>query len=345
MIKTASALALSSLCIPAFSGEQWHADYDVAAKIAEEQGKHLLVDFTGSDWCHWCTKLEEEVFDHAVFEDGVRDDYVLVRLDFPKGAEAKAKVPNPERNQELFDLHSVPFYPTVLLMTSAGEVFGQTGYRPGGPEAYVAFLDSTAEAGLAELKTIRKALADFAAAEGEARSMALTRLLEMLAVQGKDSPFATMLLDPARFALAEGTPSQQRASLDALIAAASIDSEAVDAARRLDPSNEKGLWFRALAVHVTKPSSRKGVWSALAAIDAFHGAGLEAPEDAAAGLYLNAAFWYDRFGSGPIKALEGADLEARKQGDREHAQRYARLAKPLCTHPKQLEVLEKILAD
>ena len=35
-----------------------------------------LADFTGSDWCGWCIKLDEEVFAHAEFLDyGDAQDY------------------------------------------------------------------------------------------------------------------------------------------------------------------------------------------------------------------------------------------------------------------------------
>ena len=44
------ALSLAALTQPAIAGEGWVADYDAAVKIALEQNKNLLVDFTGSDW-------------------------------------------------------------------------------------------------------------------------------------------------------------------------------------------------------------------------------------------------------------------------------------------------------
>lgn len=31
-------------------GPAWYHDFDAAAAAAKEQGKDLLVDFTGSDW-------------------------------------------------------------------------------------------------------------------------------------------------------------------------------------------------------------------------------------------------------------------------------------------------------
>ena len=64
--------ALTAITSPAFAAEvKWYADFDEAQKVAVAEGKDLLVDFTGSDWCGWCIKLEEEVFDHAEWQEGV----------------------------------------------------------------------------------------------------------------------------------------------------------------------------------------------------------------------------------------------------------------------------------
>jgi hypothetical protein len=43
-----------ALALPAAAQEEragnWFADFDKAAAAAKEQGKDLLVDFTGTDW-------------------------------------------------------------------------------------------------------------------------------------------------------------------------------------------------------------------------------------------------------------------------------------------------------
>src|SRR6185295_16165266 len=112
--------------------ERFIADFDKAAALAKKEHKDLLVDFTGSDWCGWCIKLHKEVFDFDSFLDGAEESFVLVALDYPNGDEAKAKVPNPARNDELRKKYAIAGYPTVLLMTPDGEVFAKTGYAPGG---------------------------------------------------------------------------------------------------------------------------------------------------------------------------------------------------------------------
>jgi thioredoxin-related protein len=60
---------------------------------------------------------------------------VLVALDYPRDEAVKAKVPNPKRNQELLAKYDVQGYPTILLMTPDGDVFGQTGYSRADPRS------------------------------------------------------------------------------------------------------------------------------------------------------------------------------------------------------------------
>jgi len=348
MQTTLRALALTLLALPAAADEVWFADYDEAVKVARINGKHLLVDFTGSDWCHWCIKLDEEVFSHEEFEAGVKDDFVLVKLDFPNDAAIKAKVPNPERNQELAQLHGVGGYPTVLLLTVEGEVFGRTGYRPDGPEPYVEYLGSLLEDGLAEMKKIKAALAAYAAAEGgpeEERAAKLDAVLELLAEQGEDSAFVNLLLEPARDALTHGTEAQKRKGLDALVSAGAVDADVLAAARGFDPKNEDGLWFGALSGLLSSIDSLEKVQFALAEIDAFTDAGLEAPESEAPNFYFLAAYWYDRFGSAVPEDLDEEATAAHKARDQARASRYAKLARPLWTDPQRLEVLDAILGD
>ena len=81
-------------------GEGWLTNIDAAKKSASESKKDLLIDFTGSDWCGWCIKLNDEVFKHDAFKTGVKDSFVLVEIDFPR---EKGKLPEDVRklNTEL----------------------------------------------------------------------------------------------------------------------------------------------------------------------------------------------------------------------------------------------------
>ena len=84
--------ALAALSTPAVAGETWYADYDAAAAVAKKEGKDLLVDFTGSDWCIWCKRLKSEVFDLEAFKNEAPKNYILVELDYPQGKEQPENV-------------------------------------------------------------------------------------------------------------------------------------------------------------------------------------------------------------------------------------------------------------
>ena len=132
----APALLLLSAAAPTVqASDEWIPDFDKALELAKAQKKDLLVDFTGSDWCGWCTRLDKEVFGLPEFTTVAEKSFVLVALDYPSKEENKAKVPNPTRNEELRKKHDVRGFPTVLLMNVDGEVFASTGYQAGGVDA------------------------------------------------------------------------------------------------------------------------------------------------------------------------------------------------------------------
>ena len=130
---------------PGAGGVVWLIDYRHAAEMAEKERKVLLLDFTGSDWCVWCGKLEEEVFRQPEFIAWVRAHAVPVRIDFP----AVADLPESERrmNELLARKYQVRGYPTVILARADGTEIARTGYREGGAAAYVLHLEQLLEDG------------------------------------------------------------------------------------------------------------------------------------------------------------------------------------------------------
>lgn len=156
-------------------GEGWTSDFAAAKKQAAESSKDLLIDFTGSDWCGWCIKLNDEVFKHDAFKNGVKDSFVLVELDFPQdGTKVTAEVR--EQNTKLKEVYGVEGFPTILLTDAKGRPYALTGYQEGGPEKYVAHLN--------ELRAKRTARDEaFAAAEkleGVAKAKALHAALHSM---------------------------------------------------------------------------------------------------------------------------------------------------------------------
>lgn len=120
-------------------GDGWTPDFDAARKQAADAKKDLLLDFTGSDWCGWCIRLDDEVFKHDAFKKAVADQFVLVEIDFPQD-EKKIDDKTREQNEKLQARYGVEGYPTIVLADADGRPYAFTGYREGGPEAYVKHL-------------------------------------------------------------------------------------------------------------------------------------------------------------------------------------------------------------
>lgn len=105
----------------------WTMDFDAAAKLAGEKKVPLLLNFTGSDWCHWCIHMDKTVFAKDDWKSYAKDNLVLVTLDFPRNSVA---IPEnyQKRNQELQAKYQVRGYPTYLILDSDAEtVLGQLG--------------------------------------------------------------------------------------------------------------------------------------------------------------------------------------------------------------------------
>jgi thioredoxin-related protein len=148
---------LTCLGVPAMAGgEGWTSDFEAAKKQAVEGKKDLLMDFTGSDWCIWCTRLHDEVFSKDAFKSGVKDKFVLVELDFPRDT-SKVTPEVKARNEKLRDKYMIQGYPTIVLSDAKGLPYATTGYRPNGPEKYVESLDKLIQTRVERDKAFEKA--------------------------------------------------------------------------------------------------------------------------------------------------------------------------------------------
>ncbi|MBU0475073.1 MAG: thioredoxin family protein [Bacteroidetes bacterium] len=116
------------------NGLVWHTNVEKAIEIGKKENKPVLVQFSGSDWCKWCIKLNNEVLDTKGFANFAKDNLVLVNLDFPHAPQTDF-VKNYNRMQ--MNKYGVQGFPTVLLLDKTGKLVFQTGYQPGGPVAYI----------------------------------------------------------------------------------------------------------------------------------------------------------------------------------------------------------------
>lgn len=120
----------------AFAAEGWKTDFEEAKAEAKANNKHILIDFSGSDWCHWCVKLDQEVFTKDAFKGYAKDNLILVLADFPRD-KSKQSAELQKQNETLAKEFGVSGFPTVFILSPEGKVVGKTGYQAGGPEKYI----------------------------------------------------------------------------------------------------------------------------------------------------------------------------------------------------------------
>lgn len=117
---------------------KWTTDFEAASAEAKQTGKYMLLDFSGSDWCSWCLKLDAEVFQKKAFYDYATENLVCVLLDFPRGKSQPEELK--AQNNKLMKRYSVRGFPTVVILNPDAELVDITGYRRGGAQKYVDYL-------------------------------------------------------------------------------------------------------------------------------------------------------------------------------------------------------------
>lgn len=121
----------------------WYTDMSVATDLAIKENKPMFLFFTGSDWCGWCFRLQNEVFKTSEFIKWASNDVILVEIDFPRKNEQTdaVKMQNAQLQQQL----QVRGYPTVWFVSATKtadakvnlNALGSSGYLAGGPQVWL----------------------------------------------------------------------------------------------------------------------------------------------------------------------------------------------------------------
>ncbi len=117
---------------------QWYTNYREAVAMAKKQNKRLLLFFTGSDWCGWCKKMNQEILSSPDFIQAVGNDFVFVEVDFPMNKQLPADLA--QQNATLKQKYGVTGYPTIVILDANENFVGESGYRPGGGKAYAEYI-------------------------------------------------------------------------------------------------------------------------------------------------------------------------------------------------------------
>jgi len=116
----------------------WTMDYKAALALAKEKDLPTMLNFTGSDWCGWCIRMDRGVFAKKEWSRWATENLLMVTLDFPKG---KNVVPEKyqNRNRQLQRQYKVRGYPTYVIVDVDGKTeLGRLGAGRGKtPESFI----------------------------------------------------------------------------------------------------------------------------------------------------------------------------------------------------------------
>ena len=142
-MKTILLTAVIMIIALSLSAQKWETSIDVAKSKAGQEGKNIVLTFSGSDWCIPCIKLEKNIWESAEFIEYSKAHLILLRADFPKKKANALPKEQQEQNDKLAEIYNKQgLFPFVLVLDKKGQVLGSTGYKNVTPKEYIALLHS-----------------------------------------------------------------------------------------------------------------------------------------------------------------------------------------------------------
>jgi protein disulfide-isomerase len=124
----------------AWADSSWETDLKKAQEQAKASNKLVFLDFTGSDWCGWCIRLDRDIFSKQEFKDYATKNLVLVEVDFPQAKQQTDDLR--KQNRQLAAEYGIEGFPTIVVLNGAGrKLWRHDGYFEGGAQAFIAELE------------------------------------------------------------------------------------------------------------------------------------------------------------------------------------------------------------
>ena len=156
--------------------EGWTVSFAEAKAQAAKEGKSILMEFTGSDWCPPCKTLQKNVLSQEVFKKDIPEHFVLLKLDSPRD-KSRQTPEEIEQYKKLSEQYKVKGVPTIFLADAKGRPYWQTvGYSGDDAATYTGNLIKKS----AILKTRDDFLAKAASASGTEKARLLGEIGEAI---------------------------------------------------------------------------------------------------------------------------------------------------------------------
>ncbi len=119
--------------------EGWLVNLDQAYELSQKSGKPIMANFTGSDWCGWCKRLDKSVFHQPGFEKWADENVVLLEVDFPRRFRLPQDVA--AQNMNLQKSFGVRGYPTIWVFDASKDDSGKYSFEALGKTGYTKTLE------------------------------------------------------------------------------------------------------------------------------------------------------------------------------------------------------------
>lgn len=115
--------------------------YDKALQQSEAEGKIMVIQFAGSDWCSPCIRLDEQILETEEFKD-YREQFVWLKADFPRKKDKRLSKAHQAHNDALAErFNNKGAFPLLVFVDSSEKVLGTIGYQPVTVAEYKALID------------------------------------------------------------------------------------------------------------------------------------------------------------------------------------------------------------
>lgn len=118
-MKNLTIVLISIICM---SFIDWHKNLEEAEQIAKKEHKHILLNFSGSDWCGPCIRLHKEILENNLFQQFAASKLVLVNADFPRLKKNQLSPDQQKINDAIADKYnSKGVFPLTVLLDENGK--------------------------------------------------------------------------------------------------------------------------------------------------------------------------------------------------------------------------------
>lgn len=120
-------------------------DFEKALAEAQKDGKVLMLEFTGSQWCPPCKMLHKYVLNTDKFLKHAKDKLKVVVADFDRSGKPRDEA-NAAQYTKLADTYELTGFPTIILINpQSGYIEKIVGFQIQSPEEMIAKTEEVAK--------------------------------------------------------------------------------------------------------------------------------------------------------------------------------------------------------